>query len=288
MIARNPAEGQQQRSRTPAGWAGRVAVLAVSGWLAACAAAWALQEQLVFRPSAVLRADPGRYGMPFEDVTAVAADGVRLHGWYLAPTAAGGVHVLFLHGNAGNVSHRLDTLRTLQALGHGVLIVDYRGYGLSEGRPSEAGTYLDAEAGWRHLVESRGVAPRDIVIYGRSLGGAVATALAASVAPRGVVLESTFTRLADLARVHYRLLPTDWLLRIHYDSLARMPRLDAPVLVAHSPDDEIVPYALGRELAAAAPRLAAFVELTGSHNQAFRRSGPAWHQRVDRFLREGR
>lgn len=267
----------------------RLTLLCLAAWLAASAAAWAWQERLVFRPAAALRQDPGRFELPFETVRPRTADGLALHGWYLpAPAAASGRHVLFLHGNGGNVSHRLYTLRTLHRLGHAVLIIDYRGYGLSPGEPSEAGTYLDAAAAWQHLVAERGVAPHDIVIYGRSLGGAIAAALATQVSARGLVLESTFTRLADLAAHRYPLLPGRLLLRMDYDTRARAPDIACPVLVAHSRADASVPYALGRRLADALPHLAAFVELEGGHNAAFRASGPAYHARLDTFIREAR
>ncbi|MGR8918369.1 MAG: alpha/beta hydrolase [Gammaproteobacteria bacterium] len=266
----------------------RLALAAGLAYCLVCAAAWALQERLIFAPSSGRGDDPASRGMAFETVRIEAADGVVLNAWYLAPPRPDGRHVLFLHGNAGHLSHRLPTLATLQSLGHGVLIIDYRGYGLSEGEPSVAGTLLDAAAAWRWLTRERGVPAADIVLYGRSLGGGVAAALAAQTAPRGLILESTFTRLADAGAARYPWLPVDLLLRADYDTIARLPELDCPVLVAHSPADRVVPYAMGAALAAAAPTLVEFVELGGSHNRAFRAGGTAYHQRLDRFIRTAR
>ncbi len=257
-------------------------------YLAACAAAWTMQRQLVFHPSVGGGQDPASRGLPFTDLTLTTSDGERLHGWYLpAPAdAAAPRHILFLHGNAGNVSHRLTTLEVLHGLGHAVLIIDYRGYGRSSGQPSEAGTYLDAEAAWRYLRDERGINADDIVIYGRSLGGAVAATLAQGRTPRGVILESTFTSLADMGGYRYPWLPIAALLAMDYDTATRVATLGVPLLVAHSPDDEVVPYAMGRALADRAPGRVAFVSLKGSHNRAFITSGAAYHARLDRFIRE--
>jgi fermentation-respiration switch protein FrsA (DUF1100 family) len=177
--------------------------------------------------------------------------------------------ILFFHGNAGNISHRLDTLEIFHTLGLSTFIIDYRGYGQSEGRPSEQGTYLDAEAAWRYLVEQRQVPPERMIIFGRSLGGAVAAWLAQAHPPRALILESTFTSLPDMAATYLPFLPVRSLARFDYNTLARLPDIHCPVLVVHSPDDEVVPYSHGRQLFEAASEPKEFLELRGGHNEGF-------------------
>ncbi|MGE0486877.1 MAG: alpha/beta hydrolase [Gammaproteobacteria bacterium] len=261
----------------------RPALLAVvAAYVVSCGVLAAMQESLVFRPTSGAGPTPAARGLAFEDLTLTTSDGVHLHAWYL-PATGHGRTVLFLHGNAGHLSHRLTTLATFHALGHSVLALDYRGYGTSGGAPSEEGLARDALAAWLWLTGPRGLAADDIVIYGRSLGGAVAARLAVAVGPHALVLESTFTRLADLAGERYPWVPVSWLLRMRFDTLAAVARIDRPVLVAHSPADEVIPQTHGRSLAAAT-RHAEFVALRGSHDRAFQRAGAPWHDRLHRFV----
>lgn len=262
----------------------RAALLLSLGYAGVCLALAALQDRLIFQPSPGLTRTPAELGLSFEDVWLEAADGTTIHGWYVPAAAGGRRHVLFLHGNAGNLSHRLYTVEVLHALGHPLLLIDYRGYGASVGRPSEAGLALDARAGWDHLVTTRGVRPADIVVYGRSLGGAVAARLATEVDPAALVLESTFTRLRDIAAEHYPYVPVDRLLQAEFDTLAALRRSTCPVLVAHSPDDEVVPIAHGRALAEAAGARGRLATLRGDHNRAFRASRVSHHPILGEFL----
>lgn len=252
---------------------------------------YVIQPALVFQPSRVLLATPAAWGLAYEDVWLEAADGVRLHGWYLpSPGVDPRPHprsrrvLLFLHGNAGNISHRQASLVIFNRLGLEVLILDYRGYGRSEGRPSEAGIYRDARAAWDHLVEVRGVAPTDIVLFGRSLGGAVAAELASQVQPGALILESTFTSARDMARGLYPFL--SWLIvgRFDFDTVARLGTVSAPVLVVHSRDDEIIPITLGRKVYEAAREPKRFHELQGSHNGGFLLSQPGYERALAGFL----
>lgn len=198
----------------------------------------------------------------------ITADGLRLHAWYVPPPDRGPV-LLWSHGNAGNIHARRAPLAALVARGLGVLAYDYRGYGRSEGTPSEPGVYLDATAAFDDLV-ARGTDPAAIVCFGESLGGAVSIELATRRRCGAVIAVSTFTRLADVARRHYG--PLGGLAGDRFDSLARLPRVAAPVLIAHGDQDEIVPFELGERLFAAAPGPKRFVRLTGAdHNRVLDR-----------------
>jgi fermentation-respiration switch protein FrsA (DUF1100 family) len=197
-------------------------------------------------------------------------DGRRLHAWYVPPRGPGPV-LLWSHGNAGNIDSRRDLLLALAARGLGVLAYDYRGYGKSDGSPSERGVYLDASAAFDGLV-ARGTDPAAIVCFGESLGGAVSIEVATRRRCGAVIAVSTFTRLADVARRHYG--PLGSLAGDRFDSLTRIPRVSGPILVAHGDQDEIVPFALGERLFAAAPPPKRFFRIGGAdHNDALGRPG---------------
>ncbi|MDX2168090.1 MAG: alpha/beta hydrolase [Deltaproteobacteria bacterium] len=243
-----------------------------------------LADRFVYFPSRELDGGtPAAIGLAFEDVVLTSADGVRLHAWWV-PAAQPRMTLLFLHGNGGNISHRLLKLAALSELDASVLLLDYRGYGRSDGTPSEAGTYADAQAAYDWL-RARGVAVEDIVVYGESLGGPIAVDLAARNPVGRLVLESSPSSIAAVARWHYPWLPTDWLLTYRYDALARLPRVRAPVLLLHSPTDEIVPYAMAEELYAAAPGDKRLVPLAGGHNDAFAVAAPVYQAALRDFLR---
>ena len=267
-------------------------------------------------------------------------DGETLHAWWVPAAGARGT-VLMFHGNAGNISHRLDYLLMFNRLGYAALIVDYRGYGKSTGSPSEEGTYRDALAAWRHLTEGRGIRPADIVIFGESLGAAVASWLAARLSlipdpssphprplsqegrgeaivpllppgegsgmregrrearasslplgersgvrgmPRAVVLTSTFTSATDLGAQVYWFLPVRLISRFRYDNLANLQAIRSPVLIAHSRDDDIVPFAHGRKLFAAANEPKQFLEMSGGHNDGFIFNHEEWVRALAGFL----
>jgi len=243
------------------------------------------QSHLVYFPGTGREAvvTPQSYGLRYESVPIRTADGETLDAWWVPAENARGT-VLFFHGNAGNISHRIDYLQMFHRLRYSMLIVDYRGYGKSSGTPSEAGTYRDAEAAWEHLRHARLAQPRDIVIAGESLGAAVATWLAAEVSPRAVLLFSTFTSVTDLGAQVYWFLPVRLLSRMGYDNLANLKRIRAPVFIAHSRDDDIVPFAHGRRLYEAAAEPKAFLELRGGHNDGFIFMRPEWVAELGAFL----
>jgi len=223
-------------------------------------------------PGRALDASPADIGLEYEDVHIDTADGERLHGWFVRAAEGRGV-LLFFHGNAGNISHRLESILIFNRLGLDVLIVDYRGYGQSTGSPTEQGTYRDARAAWDYLVKTRQKAPADIVIFGRSLGGAVGAWLAAGLRadeqPAAVIIESSFSSGADMARRLYPVYPARLLTRLEYPVVEYASRLQCPVLVVHSRDDEIIPFSMGQAIYAAAPEPKEFIELRGDHNAGF-------------------
>jgi len=205
------------------------------------------QSHYVYYPERVLLADPSSIGLDFESIHFKTADGVKLSGWFVPSESTSGV-ILFCHGNAGNISHRLESIQIFHRLGLDVFIFDYRGYGQSEGKPTEDGTYKDVAAAWQYLIEEREVNPNEIIVLGRSLGGAIASWLAQTYTPGGLILESTFTSLPDIAATQYPYLPVRLLLRFQYNTAEYLGRADCPVLIVHSRDDEIMPFRQGWRL----------------------------------------
>lgn len=259
-----------------------VASLLGIGYLGVCAAMFLNQSSFVYFPERPYDASPADFGMAFEELRLKASDGTEIAAWWLpAPDAHGAV--VLAHGNGGNMSHRLDKAHLLHALGWSVLLFDYRGYGASAGEPSEEGTYADMAAAVDHVLSARGVARERLVLYGESLGGAVAVEAASRGTVGALVVDSSFTSLRAMARHHYPWLPTA-LLRFRYDSLARMPSARCPVLVMHSPQDDIVPYAMGRALFDAAPGRRRFVDLRGGHNGGGLMASPDAQRGLGEFL----
>ena len=214
------------------------------------------------------------------DVWLRTADGLRLHAWWIAPSGAQWA-TLFLHGNAGNLTHRTDHIREITAAGSALLLIDYRGYGRSEGRPTETGLYADAEAAYQHLIAS-GWKPEQILLHGESLGSAVAVDLAARRACGGLVLETPFTSARDVAA---RVLPVLGPLLIwSYNSKAKIARVRAPLLIMHGDRDEVVSSELGRALFAAAPEPKYFWTVPGAgHNDVVAAAGPAYREKLRTF-----
>jgi fermentation-respiration switch protein FrsA (DUF1100 family) len=235
-------------------------------YAAACLAAFLLQKRLVYFPGPPGGTTPADAGMRFEDLTLTTSDRVRVHGWLLPAAHARGV-VLVCHGNAGSIAQRLPAARAFLAMGLSVLLLDYRGYGRSEGSPSEEGTYRDAEAAYDHLVQQAGFTAQSVIVYGESLGAAVAAELALRRGVAAVILESPFTSLRDIGARAYPFLPVRLLARLRYDNRAKAGRLRAPLLVIHSPQDEVVPFAQGRAVYEAAVEPKVFLQTDAGHNE---------------------
>ncbi len=256
-----------------------------TGYLVLVAMLWALQGCMIHIPSKQLVATPADAGMDYEDLEIVTDDGERLHAWYIPASDPRGV-LLFFHGNAGNISHRLVSIEQFRQLGLDVLIVDYRGYGRSSGRPSEQGLYRDASATYHWLREEKTVAPEHIAVFGRSLGAAVAANLASREPVGALILESGFTSIPDIGADLYPFLPVRLLTRYRYDTRAALAAVQVPVLVIHSPDDEIIPFRHGQALYQAAPEPKRLLEIRGDHNSGFYTSGNLYLDGLAQFLDE--
>lgn len=245
------------------------------------------QPRLIFFPNIpgrTLEATPESVGLSFEDVRFRSGDGVELRGWFIPADQPDAPVLLYCHGNAGNISHRLERLELLHGLGLAVLLFDYRGYGESEGEPSERGTYDDARAAWDYLTQTRRVPPERIVIFGESLGGAIGAQLASEVKPGGLILSSTFTSTTDLGAPVYWYLPVGLLIRYKYPTADYVDRVHAPILVMHSRDDEIIPFAHGEAIFRRAHEPKQFLELLGGHNAGLSMTGPRLAAGMRAFL----
>lgn len=250
-----------------------------------CLLLFTFQQRLVFFPThGDYPATPGFIDLSWRDVSLTTDDGVRIAAWFVEGPDEDAPVVLFFHGNAGDMSHRLATLGALHELGAATLMIDYRGYGRSAGSPDEDGLYRDARAAWQWLTGEAGYAAERIVIFGRSLGGAVAAWLAARHRPAGLVLESAFTSVPDLAAHHYPWLPARSLARYDFDTEAALARVECPVLIAHSPDDEIVPFDHADVLATVRPGATQRVRLSGSHNDPSLELDAGWRQTLGDFI----
>ena len=241
------------------------------------------QEKMVFFPGKSIVDTPRTIGLPYEDVYLETDDDIRVHGWYV-PHADARATVLFFHGNAGNISHRLDSISIFHQLGLSVFIIDYRGYGNSDGRPSEQGTYRDARAAWNYLVDERRLRPDEIIVFGRSLGGGVAAQLAAKVTPAAVMLESSFTSIKELGKHYFPYLPVSWIARIRYPVDEHIFSFNCPVLIVHSEQDDVVPFRYGKKLFEHALEPKMFLSISGDHNTGFLLSRDVYMEGMKRFL----
>ena len=244
----------------------------------------ALINSQLFFPERRLAGTPDQYGMTYKNLAIETKDGVHLHGWWI-PAPSPKAVLLFFHGNAGNISHRLENLKLLQGLGLSCVIVDYRGYGMSQGSPNEKGFYLDALAAYgaaAHYAQGQQV---PLLVFGRSLGGAAALEVANGPAVKGVILESTFTNLGAMAKAVFHLPGSESLFSGRFDSLARIELVKAPLLFFHGDQDHIVPHRLGRELYERAGAPKEFVTLRGAgHNDTISIGGRAYLAKIADFV----
>ena len=263
----------------------KLLLIVAGGYLLMVAFVYLTQASMLYLPNMPgreLLATPEAVGLDYEDLTLEASDGVRVHGWFV-PGESPRV-LLYFHGNAGNISHRLHTIQQFHDLGLSVLIIDYRGYGRSDGKPTEKGLHRDAEAAWRYLTDDRGVAPEDIIVFGRSLGGAVASWLAAHEKPAALIVDSSFTSVPDIGQDAYPWLPVRLLSRFEHSTREHVAKSTCPVLVVHSRDDEIIPFRHGEAIYSAANEPKTFLEIRGGHNDAHTTSAATYLDGVQSFL----
>ncbi|MBA7611932.1 hypothetical protein ES703_19163 [subsurface metagenome] len=265
-----------------------------------------MQPTFLYGPVREVPYTPGELGLDFESVVFKSGDGLQLSGWYIpapleARTEAASVQrgdllltgqaekseftVLFCHGNGGNIMHRLDSINIFYNLGLNCLIFDYRGYGNSEGKADEEGTYLDVMAAYKLLREEKKISANNIIVFGRSLGGSIAAQLASKVKVKALIIESAFTSYVDIGKKFYPYMPVRWFARFSYQTIDYVKDVRCPVMIIHSRGDEIIPFEFGLELYEAANEPKEFVEIFGSHNDSFLVSSEVYKGAWSKWLR---
>lgn len=244
-----------------------------------------IERSFIFFPTRTLEFSPRDWGMEFEDVYFTTSDGVRLNAWLIS-AGDDAPMVLWFHGNMGNIADRVDNAKRLFERELSLFMVDYRGYGKSEGRPSEKGINEDGQAAYDYLL-SRGVAPENLIVFGRSLGSTVAIYLAGRNKCAGVILESAFTNMADMAKQHFPIIPGTGGFKLKFPSIDRIGSIDEPILFIHGNEDEIVPYEHGRRLFEAATAEKEFYTIEGAHhNDTYLVGGREYFDRFKKFVRD--
>ena len=243
------------------------------------------EDKLIFYPSAEIIHTPGQVGLEFQDLFFTTADGVRLNGWFI-PHRDARITLVWFHGNAGNIGHRVENIKLLHdKVKVNIFIFDYRGYGRSEGSVSEAGTYQDGAAALQFVRKQPGVEAENLIIFGRSLGAAVAAEMASRFDSRGLILESPFISIREMAKSVFPLLPIGPLLQTRYDNLEKIVKIKVPLLVLHGDRDEVIPYEHGKRVFAAAPGPKDFYTINGAgHNDTYIVGGDAYFQRLRSFI----
>ena len=262
--------------------------LIVLFYVALCVLLYFVQDKAIFHPTADLVVNPDETDLNLEDVYITTGNGEKINAWFMpAPTGSelGHRFVLFFHGNAGNMSHRVSTLETFQAVGVNVLMIDYRGFGLSEGKPTEENLYDDARSAYQWLLDNKSAVDTNIFLFGRSMGGAVAVDLASKVKCGGLIVESSFTSMAAIGQARFPFIPVKLLLRYRFDSLSKIDKVNCPVLITHSQTDGLIPYRMGKDLYARALEPKWFYEIEGDHNQLIYLESRNYRAVIREFLR---
>lgn len=241
-----------------------------------------IERRSIYFPMKKIETTPSVIGLSFEEVNFKTPDELLLNGWFI-PCKDAKDTILFCHGNAGNISHRLEKIAIFYNMGLNIFIFDYRGYGKSQGSPSEKGLYEDVEAAYQYLISSSGVSPDNIIAYGESIGGAVVIDLASKQKVKALITEETFSSVKDMVRIIYPFLPY-FILQSRFDSVSKIKEIKVPKLIIHSIDDDIVPFRLGEKLFHAASPPKEFLKLRGGHNTAFIDSEELFSAGISSFL----
>ncbi len=253
-------------------------------YVGACAYLYFCQDQLIFHPKYDWKATPESIGLKYSEVSFQAQDGTHLSGWFV-PSAPERAVILFCHGNSNNISFELGPLKVFHELGFSMFFFDYRGYGHSEGHPSEKGMAMDAEAALNYLLTEKKIPMERIIIQGRSLGGGVAIPLAVRYTPCALLVDSTFRSLRELAAAKYPIMPINLILRTRFENLHKISKLKCPVLITHSRQDRVIPFFHGLTLFEAAPEPKTFLEISGPHdNTGYPESQARYAKGVKDFL----
>jgi hypothetical protein len=241
-----------------------------------------IENKAIYFPDKELEYTPKILNLNFENIYLKTQDRVEIHGWFI-PSSKANYTLLFCHGNAGNIAHRLEKISIFHNLGLNIFIFDYRGYGESKGRPSEKGLYLDLNCVYDYLVNQRKIPSKKIILYGESLGSAVVIDLASYKKIGGIILEGSFSSGKDLAKEIYPFLPS-FFFSDKFNSLSKINKIDAPKLFIHSKDDEIIPIKYAKKLFYHAKEPKYFVEIEGDHNGAFVISKDKYISAIDSFI----
>lgn len=241
-----------------------------------------IEHRSLYFPMREIEFTPDIAGLPYDEIYIDTSDGERLNAWFI-PREDSKYILLFCHGNGGNISHRIDKLEILHELGLGIFIFDYRGYGRSSGRPSEKGLYKDGQAAYDYLVNEKGYSAERIISYGESLGGAIAINLAAEDKVKALITESAFTSVKDVAKTVYPFLPS-FLVSSRFDSVRNIRKVNAPKLIIHSKNDEIIPFSQSVKLFEASAEPRKHLILMGSHNTCYQDSHELYVSGIMDFL----
>ncbi|OQA03079.1 MAG: putative aminoacrylate hydrolase RutD [Planctomycetes bacterium ADurb.Bin401] len=243
-----------------------------------------MQPRFIFNPTKNEPYTPANIGLPYEKVLLRTPDRLILNAWFI-PAHNAEITILFCHGNGGNISYILDSVNIFNELGYNTFVFDYRGYGTSQGTPTEQGTYIDAQTAYDWLTHTKAIHPKDIIIFGRSLGGSIAANLASNVKAKGLIIESAFTSYADIGVKFYPYMPVRLFARYEYETKKYLPKVHYPVLIIHSRTDEVVPFEFGLrlyELFSNEPK--DFIEIFGNHNDGFLYSGAVYRDGISNWV----